>query len=457
MVRRFVPLLLLLLWPAPPMMAAAEVADFGRYHALVIGINDYQYLPRLETAVNDASALADLLRQRYGFEVTLLLNPTRRAVIRALDKLRGELTHRDNLLIYYAGHGVLDAEADTGFWQPVDAEEGTQAEWIPVATVTGTVKVMSAKHVMVVSDSCYSGTLTRGVSVAVRTGAERATELAPLSRLRSRTALVSGGLEPVYDGGGDGHSVFTRALLTALRENREVLDGHALFTAVRRPVVVNADQTPRYSDIRLAGHEGGDFLFVPVGLTVTPTATGDPETASEGRAANLEVVFWETIRDSARAADFDAYLAQFPDGAFAALARNRLAEIDAAEGTSEPADESATAVQTAAVSTPRRVGRFDGEWRGKATLGQGQCTRLSPLQWQVRIVDGNAVVRAKKGNRSVILAGAIDGRGRLRLASADERLSAVGLYSGGEITGRLVGRGALATCTWSFALKHPDR
>ena len=74
--------------------------DFGRYHALVIGINEYKNLPKLETAVNDATAVADALRQRYGFEVTLLLNPGRSEVIRAMDKLRGELTERDNLLIY---------------------------------------------------------------------------------------------------------------------------------------------------------------------------------------------------------------------------------------------------------------------------------------------------------------------------------------------------------------------
>ena len=41
-----------------------------------------------------------------------------------------------------------------------------------------------------------------------------------------------------------------------------ILDGQALYDAVKRPVVLNADQTPQYSDIRRAGHEGGDFLFV---------------------------------------------------------------------------------------------------------------------------------------------------------------------------------------------------
>ena len=329
----FVAAALALVWVGfvAPAHAALDV-DFGRYHALVIGINDYKNLPRLETAVNDATAVADVLRQRYGFEVTLLLNPGRSEVIRAMDKLRGELTERDNLLIYYAGHGVLDVEADAGFWMSVDAEEGTRADWIDIGAVTQTVRAMSAKHVMIVSDSCYSGRLTRGLSVSVKTGSEREAELRRLAGKRSRTALVSGGLEPVNDGGGEGHSVFTRAFLTALRESTEVLDGQQLFTAVRRPVIVNADQTPEYSDIRLAGHDGGDFLFVPVSLgAVAPASSAARgEVTREG----LGLAFWESIRESRDLADFEAYLSQFPNGTFAALARNRLKEL---EGTDSAA------------------------------------------------------------------------------------------------------------------------
>ena len=52
------------------------------------------------------------------------------------------------------------------------------------------------------------------------------------------------------------------ALLDALKENSGVLEGHELFTQVRRPVAVNSDQIPEYSDIRKAGHDGGDFLFI---------------------------------------------------------------------------------------------------------------------------------------------------------------------------------------------------
>ena len=79
---------------------------------------------------------------------------------------------------------------------------------------------------------------------------------------RGRTALVSGGLEPVTDSGRGNHSVFANAFMSALNENRDVLEGRTLFDRIKRPVVLNADQTPRYADIRRAGHEGGEFVFV---------------------------------------------------------------------------------------------------------------------------------------------------------------------------------------------------
>jgi len=332
MVRRAIFALVLLLAPAGGAQAALlQDIEFGRYHALVIGINAYRNLPKLETAVNGGSAVADLLRHKYGFEVTLLLNPGRTEVIRALDRLRGELTDADNLLIYYAGHGVLDIEADAGFWMSVDAEDSTQADWISIATITSTVGAMSAKHIMVVSDSCYSGRLTRGLTVSVKSGSERVEELTRLAAKCSRTALVLGGLEAVADGDGEGHSVFTRAFLTALREGNEVIDGQQLFSKIRRPVVVRANQTSEYSDMRLANHEGGDFLFVPANLSVSAPPAAEPEpvgtAASSFHARELELAFWNSVTDSVRSADFQAYLDQYPNGIYAALARIRLEQF----------------------------------------------------------------------------------------------------------------------------------
>ncbi len=83
-----------------------------------------------------------------------------------------------------------------------------------------------------------------------------------MSRKKARVVLTSGGLEPVEDGNGSTHSPFATALLAALEENKSVIDGTSLFNVIRRPVMVNANQTPQYSDLRRAGHDGGDFLFI---------------------------------------------------------------------------------------------------------------------------------------------------------------------------------------------------
>jgi hypothetical protein len=103
----------------------------------------------------------------------------------------------------------------------------------------------------------------RGLEVVEpRQSTERDTYIARIAQKRSRTVLTSGGLEPVLDTGGGPHSVFAKFFLTVLQENTDVLEGQQLFSAIRRPVVLNSAQTPEYSDIRYAGHEGGDFLFV---------------------------------------------------------------------------------------------------------------------------------------------------------------------------------------------------
>ena len=234
----------------------------GRYHALVVGINNYKHMKRLQTAVNDAKAVAEVLERDYGFEVDLLLDATRYQILATLSKMRAKLTERDNLLVYYAGHGILDKAANAGYWLPADAEKEITANWIATHDVTNSLRAMSAKHVMVVADSCYSGTLTRSLPAQPRTGRERFAWLKRMAKKRSRTVLTSGGLEPVSDSGGGSHSIFAKSFLTVLRENTWVIEGQDLHNKLKRPVVVNSQQTPEYSDIRNTGHEGGDFLFI---------------------------------------------------------------------------------------------------------------------------------------------------------------------------------------------------
>lgn len=143
------------------------VVDYGRYHALIIGNSRYDTLQPLKTPVLDAKAVYDKLTGEYGFNpsnVRLLRDAPRSQIMQTLFQFRQRLTDKDNLLIYYAGHGILDADSDRGYWLPVDAAQDAPDTWLSTAEVTNALKAMKAKHVLVVADSCYSGAM-RDVAV----------------------------------------------------------------------------------------------------------------------------------------------------------------------------------------------------------------------------------------------------------------------------------------------------
>jgi uncharacterized caspase-like protein len=218
----------------------------------------------LETAVKDATEVNKLLKDSYGFETELLLNATRGDMLGTLSRLRSKMLPEDNLLVYYAGHGVFEEVSQEAYWLPVDAKENDVANWIISNDITSEMKRNPARHVLIVADSCYSGTLTRAADVNLSSRGGREYFLKKMFKQPSRTLMASGGNEPVVDTGSDGHSIFAYTFLRALKEIDE-----AVFTAeelfykfVKQSVAGQAEQTPVYSILRNSGHDGGDFIFI---------------------------------------------------------------------------------------------------------------------------------------------------------------------------------------------------
>lgn len=251
---------------------ASAGLKFGTYHALVIGNDSYRNLPSLRTARNDARAVAQILETKYGFKTTLLLDADRYMMLSALNQLRKELDENSNLLIYYAGHGELDGKNFRGYWLPVDSESDSSANWISNVAITDILNVMAARHVLVVADSCYSGTLTRSSLARLDTGMTDNKKLKwyeAMAKVKARLVLSSGGVQPVLDSGGGQHSVFAKAFLDVLRENDGILEGFNLYRSIQtrvknNPATAQIDQDPQYAPIKFAGHEAGEFLFPPV-------------------------------------------------------------------------------------------------------------------------------------------------------------------------------------------------
>jgi hypothetical protein len=248
-------------------------SGFGSYHALVIGNNEYRNLRRLRTAVRDAEVVAEILGRDYGFKVTVLRNADRYTMLSALNTMREKLTEKDNLLIYYAGHGEEDKVNQRGHWLPVDAEPNSPANWISNIAVTDILNAMTVRQLLVVADSCYAGTLTRSSGAQLEGGLtteQRQGVVERMAQKRSRMVLTSGGVEPVLDSVGGPHSVFAQTFIELLRQNAGVIVGQEFFGLLQQRVSARAaqrvqdPQTPEYAPIKFAGHESGDFVFVKV-------------------------------------------------------------------------------------------------------------------------------------------------------------------------------------------------
>jgi hypothetical protein len=242
----------------------------GRNHALVIGIDRYrpdQGLDPLRNAVKDAERLRTVLARRYLFpdeRITFLVNPDRRSLVNAFVELRKHIRESDNLLVFYAGHGYWDEDSHEGYWLPSNAEKKSPADWISNSDIISLLKPIKCKHLLVLADACFSGTLIqkhRGVE------AEPAGDqlMALYRNTRSRHALTSGAKEKVPD-----RSPFADRLIRTLETwQGDYLRARNLFIEIAKGLENNPEAAgwapqPQYGIIQNVGDDGkgGDFIFI---------------------------------------------------------------------------------------------------------------------------------------------------------------------------------------------------
>lgn len=256
--------------------------NFGRYYAIVIGNQNYQQIESLQTPKYDAARAARILADKYGFTVQILDDANDITMLKTINDLNSVLKPEDNVLIYYAGHGtrLKSGALESGYWLPVNADAPPEDRfWIPNEQITGHLGRLVAKRVLVVADSCYSGLLSTDPSYLFLNDKVSYSKEYIKFKLpkRARLLLSSGGDQPVLDEGGGGNSVFARAFLDELEANTGILSSPELFSRIKKRVEVTAAknkfvQTPEFKSIKGAGHEVGDFFFVPRSKNATAAA-----------------------------------------------------------------------------------------------------------------------------------------------------------------------------------------
>jgi len=245
---------------AVPPASTFGVPGTGRRVALLVGNNQYaKPIPPLETPIADVSRVARVLESRFGFETKVLKNAGQAGIIGALNALAADIKPDDRVLLFYAGHGYLMDDLKMGFWIPADASVKTAKGWISNSDISKLLAAIPAKQLILISDSCFSGTLTHE---------QRITDVQAkpdeILRRRSVVVLSSGDDEPVSDEGKEGHSIFAWNLIRTLEATGDLTPGVRVWRNVHGNVTKEYPQEPQYGAVVSAGHDaGGDFLFQP--------------------------------------------------------------------------------------------------------------------------------------------------------------------------------------------------
>ncbi len=340
-------------FPAPPTASARAGSVEPHRVALVIGNGAYRDHP-LANPVHDADAMRDAL-QALGFDVITLRDATRQQMVDGLAAFERHSAASGTGLVYFAGHGT--SVGGTTWLAPVDADVGSPASLsrtgIDLQTVLDATSRPPGDRIdLIILDSC----------LIAPPGAGHVAARKPPPHTLVAYAAAPG------EGAADGatHGVYTAALLQTLALPglgiAQVFDragamveratGHRqmpwIASSLSDAAATLAFTGPRRAGTGVAQAGGGTAQrsdrLADVGVVALASRGVMPKDSAE----QYEITFWESIKDSKEAGDYEAYLKTYPNGRFAQLAQARLTRLRAAASRA-PA---ASAPAPAASSTP---------------------------------------------------------------------------------------------------------
>lgn len=229
------------------------------FHAVLIACSDYdggKWKP-LPTTLEEAKAYKNILIDKYGFakeNIVEVYNKDRREILNVLSSKMQSLTPNDNIIILFAGHGTYikrEGSEAIGYWVPLNAE--TPIDYISNGNLSEIIYACKAKHVLMLSDACYSGAMRGSDEEAV----DRLTARDEW-QFKSRQILTSGGLEKV-----PGESVFIKMVIKSLKLNEDkILSVKTLYNQIYQGVKNQTDKEPELNIFGKDGNEGGQFYFI---------------------------------------------------------------------------------------------------------------------------------------------------------------------------------------------------
>jgi hypothetical protein len=346
---------------AAALFFAAPLAHAKRV-ALVIGNDNYTHVSRLQKAGNDANAMAREL-QAAGFRVLLHKDLNYRAMVKAVDTLTNSITGGDEVVVFFAGHGVQIRSGS--YLLPVDIEATSESEVEKTSYALNDLMeqlaAAKASFSLVMIDACRDNPLkSKGRSVGGTRGLNAPEppkgQMVVYSASRGQQAL-----DRLNERDANANSVFTREFVARMRKPgvrvdemvREVQD--AVENLAR---TVSHEQRPAiYNEAR-----GNFYFFGPTTVRVeTPAAPSAATLTPEQR----EDRFWDDAKLAGNREAFEAYIDAYPKGRYAALARANVARLAQA-----PIAAAQTARDQRVAAAPQTAD-LRGEWKLDYTSSAG--------------------------------------------------------------------------------------
>jgi hypothetical protein len=373
-------LLSILFTGVAPVSQAAGAATDARV-ALVIGNATYKSSP-LKNPVNDARAIGRAL-QELGFEVMLKENLSQQALMASLREFGNRLKQTGGVgLFYYAGHGMQVKGAN--YLIPVDADIASEDEVrylsVDANQVLDKMEEAGNRLNIVILDACRDNPFSR----SFRSRQSGLAQMDAPSGMLVAFATAPGAV--AYDGDGV-NGVYTKHLLRNI--TIPGLPIELVLKRVREGVSTETGQKqiPWESSSLL-----GDFYFKGAPQAGAPVGQAD--------AAALELAFWDSVKNSNVAAEYQAYLEKYPSGQFAALARSRmntlLAQAPATgrrppPSANVPAQVALAQPSSASTSPAAALARVGDSWTYDLVEGDWLTRRVDTVTMTVTALDGEQI------------------------------------------------------------------
>lgn len=250
--------------------------------AIVIGISDYREksIPPVKYAKRDAEIMAGYLQNVGGIpkiNIKVLTNEgATKSDLEAHieDWLQRRVSERSTIFIYYAGHGTSDTQGRDAYIVPYEGHPDFPSKLYPLRKMYESLNKIPVRNVVVMLDSCFSGSGGRSVAKAGARPLVMSVEDPILAGGKLMVLAASTGTQISSDYDKAQHGLFTYYLLKGMLGEADIdrngtIEIGELYKYTRANVSekasieLNRDQTP----ILMPSAEiAGDRLKIPLAI-----------------------------------------------------------------------------------------------------------------------------------------------------------------------------------------------